>query len=75
MKIIAPKSSDYAENMRRLSMKVNLQLLAANEATAAFYKSVGYTIEPRVSMGKMLLQLNQCDCWSDCRKQIIPEHT
>jgi RimJ/RimL family protein N-acetyltransferase len=35
-------------------MKVNLQLLAANEATAAFYKSVGYTIEPRVSMGKVL---------------------
>ena len=35
-------------------MKVNLQLLASNEATAAFYKSLGYTIEPRVSMGKIL---------------------
>src|SRR5664279_1567810 len=32
-------------------MKVNLQLLASNEATAAFYKSLGYTVEPRVSMG------------------------
>jgi len=37
-------------------MKVNLQLLAANEATAAFYKSIGYAIEPRISMGKVLHQ-------------------
>ena len=35
-------------------VKVNLQLLATNEATAAFYKSVGYSVEPRVSMGKVL---------------------
>ena len=35
-------------------MKINLQLLASNEATAAFYKSLGYTVEPRVSMGKVL---------------------
>jgi ribosomal protein S18 acetylase RimI-like enzyme len=35
-------------------MKVNLQLLASNEATAAFYKSLGYTVESRVSMGKVL---------------------
>ena len=35
-------------------MKVNLQLLATNEATAAFYKSMGYAVEPRISMGKVL---------------------
>ena len=35
-------------------MKVNLQLLATNEATAAFYKSIGYSVEPRLSMGKLL---------------------
>lgn len=35
-------------------MKVNLQLMATNEATAAFYKSLGYIVEPRVSMGKVL---------------------
>ena len=35
-------------------MKVNLQLLASNEATAAFYRSLGYAVEPRVSMGKVL---------------------
>lgn len=35
-------------------MKVNLQLLASNEATADFYKSLGYKVEPRVSMGKVL---------------------
>ncbi len=37
-------------------MKVNLQLLAANEATAAFYKTLGYKVEPRISMGKVLSQ-------------------
>jgi ribosomal protein S18 acetylase RimI-like enzyme len=35
-------------------VKVNLQLLAINEATAAFYKSMGYAVEPRISMGKVL---------------------
>jgi len=35
-------------------MKVNLQLLDTNEATAAFYKSIGYAVEPRLSMGKLL---------------------
>ena len=37
-------------------MKVNLQLLASNEATAAFYKRLGYAVEPRVSMGKEFAQ-------------------
>lgn len=35
-------------------IKINLQLLATNEATAAFYKSVGYLVEHRLSMGKIL---------------------
>ena len=35
-------------------MKVNLQLVANNEATAEFYKSMGYAVEPRISMGKVL---------------------
>jgi ribosomal protein S18 acetylase RimI-like enzyme len=33
-------------------MKVNLQLLSTNEATAAFYTNLGYSVEPRISMGK-----------------------
>lgn len=37
-------------------MKINLQLLASNEATTAFYRSLGYAVEPRVSMGKLLPQ-------------------
>lgn len=37
-------------------MKVNLQLLATNESTAAFYRSLGYAVEPRISMGKVLPQ-------------------
>ena len=35
-------------------MKINLQLVATNEATAAFYASMGYAIEPRISMGKVI---------------------
>lgn len=35
-------------------LKVNLQLVASNAATAAFYQSLGFAIEPRVSMGKVL---------------------
>jgi ribosomal protein S18 acetylase RimI-like enzyme len=35
-------------------MKVKLQLLSTNEATAAFYKSLGYSVEPNISLGKLL---------------------
>jgi ribosomal protein S18 acetylase RimI-like enzyme len=35
-------------------VKINLQLVASNESTAAFYRSLGYAVEPRVSMGKLL---------------------
>jgi ribosomal protein S18 acetylase RimI-like enzyme len=35
-------------------MKINLQLIASNDATAAFYKALGYAVEPRISMGKVL---------------------
>lgn len=33
-------------------MKINLQIVAGNESVAAFYASLGYTVEQRVSMGK-----------------------
>ena len=35
-------------------MKVKLQQLATNEATATFYKSLGYSVEPNISLGKLL---------------------
>jgi ribosomal protein S18 acetylase RimI-like enzyme len=34
--------------------KVNLQVLSTNAATVAFYEKVGYSVEERVSMGKVL---------------------
>jgi ribosomal protein S18 acetylase RimI-like enzyme len=34
--------------------KVNLQVLATNAATVAFYERLGYSVEERVSMGKIL---------------------
>ncbi len=34
--------------------KINLQVLAGNAAVAAFYEKLGYKIEPRISMGKVL---------------------
>ena len=35
-------------------LKINLQLLAGNAGTAAFYEVLGYAVEPRISMGKVL---------------------
>ena len=34
--------------------KVNLQVVTSNDATVAFYKQLGYLVEERVSMGKLL---------------------
>ncbi len=34
--------------------KVNLQVLASNAGTVEFYKKLGYAIEERVSMGKLV---------------------
>lgn len=34
--------------------KINLQIMAGNESVAAFYVSLGYAIEQRVSMGKRI---------------------
>ena len=35
-------------------LKINLQLLQSNAAVVAFYASMGYAVEPRVNMGKLL---------------------
>ena len=35
-------------------MKINLQIMEGNESVAAFYSSLGYSVEQRVSMGKRL---------------------
>ena len=37
-------------------IKVNLQIRASNEAVAAFYRSVGFEIEDRISMGAFIEQ-------------------
>ena len=37
-------------------MKINLQIMQGNEAVAAFYASLGYSEEKRVSMGKRIDQ-------------------
>jgi len=34
--------------------KINLQVLATNAATVAFYEKLGYSVEERISMGKVL---------------------
>lgn len=35
-------------------MKINLQILSSNETVRAFYEHLGYSIEPRISMGKTI---------------------
>ena len=34
--------------------KINLQIRAANHAVASFYRSLGYAVEERISMGKLV---------------------
>ena len=34
--------------------KINLQIRAANHAVASFYRSLGYAVEDRISMGKLV---------------------
>jgi ribosomal protein S18 acetylase RimI-like enzyme len=43
-----------SELARRGCPKVNLQVLASNAVTVAFYQKVGYAVEERISMGKLL---------------------
>lgn len=35
-------------------VKINLQIMEGNEGVSAFYSSIGYSIEKKVSMGKMI---------------------
>lgn len=35
-------------------LKINLQILSSNAAVQGFYQALGYQIEPRVSMGKVI---------------------
>lgn len=35
-------------------VKINLQIMEGNESVAAFYSSLGFSIEKRVSMGKQI---------------------
>ncbi|MES2942494.1 MAG: GNAT family acetyltransferase [Pseudomonadota bacterium] len=46
----------HAENalVARGCLKINLQMVASNAAVAGFYEALGYRIEPRVSMGKLI---------------------
>jgi hypothetical protein len=35
-------------------VKINLQIIEGNESVVAFYSSLGYSVEKRVSMGKRI---------------------
>ncbi len=35
-------------------LKINLQIVAGNEQVTSFYRTLGYKIEERISMGKLL---------------------
>lgn len=38
----------------RSCLKINLQIIADNERVVAFYRMLGYDVEPRVSIGKRI---------------------
>ena len=42
--------------IERGCLKVNLQVLASNPEAVAFYETLGYSVEERVSMGKRLYE-------------------
>ena len=54
---IGSKLVKYAENqLGKLGcLKINLQIMEGNESVAAFYETLGYCIEKRVSMGKRVI--------------------
>ncbi len=37
-------------------MKINLQIMPENERVTAFYTALGYAVEPRISMGKKVVE-------------------
>jgi len=37
-------------------MKINLQIMPENERVTAFYAALGYAVEPRISMGKKVVE-------------------
>ena len=39
---------------QRGCMKINLQIVSSNARVSAFYESMGYVVEPRISMGKLI---------------------
>ena len=49
---------EHAERalIERGCVKINLQIMGGNESVTGFYEALGYTVEPRVSMGKRIAQ-------------------
>ena len=41
---------------QRGCVKINLMIVAGNEAVTGFYQSLGYQVEPRIAMGKRFPQ-------------------
>jgi ribosomal protein S18 acetylase RimI-like enzyme len=53
---VGSKLVQFAESVlkQRGCMKVNLQIMEGNESVTAFYASLGFSVEKRVSMGKRI---------------------
>ncbi|WP_339433001.1 MULTISPECIES: GNAT family acetyltransferase [unclassified Pseudomonas] len=53
---LGAKLVHHAENalILRGCMKINLQIVSTNESVKSFYESLGYSTEPRISMGKKI---------------------
>ncbi len=37
-------------------LKINLQVAAGNESNLGFYENLGYAVEPRISLGKVVVE-------------------
>lgn len=53
---LGAKLVHHAENVltERGCMKINLQIVSTNESVQTFYEALGYSTEPRISMGKKI---------------------
>lgn len=53
---IGTRLTTHAERalIDRGCVKINLQIIEGNEGVVRFYQALGYTVEPRISMGKRI---------------------
>ena len=71
---LVKESMRHAEERLKLlgCPKINLQILHGNEAVEAFYRKLGYQTEPRISMGKKIIENTPSAEPGACPNEALP---